>query len=363
MSLEVVIHYLPIYSFVGDLLNGFVFINMNLLNADFTLQYNGKDISTDISEHVLSITYTDKLKTEADELVVSLEDATQLWQNAWYPDKGATLQLFIRSGGQQLNAGVFTIDEIEGNGSTSGDTIAIKAIGATFNKSLRTSSSRAHENKSLREIANTVAASLGLTVQGNIQDIRPTRIHQYRESALSFLNRLAAQYGYFFSIRGNLLIFQQYRDIESRAPSLTFKRADLIRWTVKDNTMQTYNAVRIRYHFPKEKKVIGFSAGSRDSGIVSGDSLELHGRCENQQQAQLMAEYALHQSNGRMVKGEIETMGNLLLISGNTVKLQEIGKFSGVFLVDGAHHTISRDGSYKTSASIYRVNTIKSNLG
>jgi Bacteriophage probable baseplate hub protein len=331
---------------------------MNLSTAEFTLQYNGKDISADISEHVLSLEYTDKLKTEADELAVSLEDSARLWQNAWYPDKGATLQLYIRSGGQQLNAGSFTIDEIEGNGSTSGDTITIKAIGATFNKSLRTKISRAHENKSLREIANTVSAGLGLTLQGNIQDIRPTRVHQYRESSLSFLNRLAAQYGYFFSIRGNLLVFQLYKDIEGRAPSLTFNRSNLIRWTVKDNTMQTYNAVRIQYHFPKEKKVVGFSAGSEDSGIVSGDTLELHGRCVNQQQAQIMAQYALHQSNGRMVKGEIETPGNLLLISGNTVQIKEVGKFSGVFLVDGAHHTINRDGGYKTSASIYRVNTI-----
>jgi len=332
--------------------------NLNLVS--FSLLYNGKDISTDISENVISIEYVDKLKTEADELSVNLEDAARLWQNAWYPDKGATLQLYIRFGGQQLNAGNFTIDEIEGNGSATGDTVSIKAIGATFKKSFRTRRSRAHENKSLREIANTIAGDLGLKVQGNIIDVRPSRTHQYRESSLHFLNRLAEQYGYFFSIRGDVLTFEHYKDIEGRAPSLTFGRSDLISWRVKDNTMQTFTNTRIRYHLPKEKKVISYGV-STDPSDYSGDTLELHGRCENQQQAQLMSEYALHQNNGRMVQGEIETVGNLLLISGNTVRLQQLGKFSGVFLVDGARHTISRDG-YKTSASIYRVNTITPNL-
>jgi len=333
---------------------------MNLDLVTFSLTYNGRDISTDVSEHVISVEYTDKLKAEADELSVILEDAARLWQNAWYPDKGATLQLYIRSRGQQLNAGAFTIDEIEGNGSASGETVTIKAIGATFKKSFRTKGSRAHENKSLREIANTIAGDLGLKVQGNIIDVRPSRTHQYRESSLHFLNRLAEQYGYFFSIRGDLLIFQHYRDIEGRTPSLSFGRSDLISWRIKDNTMQTFANTRIRYHFPKEKKVVSYGAAA-DGSDYSADTLELHGRCENQQQAQLIAEYALHQNNGSMVKGEIETIGNLILVSGNTVRLQQVGKFSGIFLVDGARHSISRDG-YKTSASIYRVDTITPNL-
>jgi phage protein D len=330
---------------------------MNLPIATFSLQYNGKDISADISEHVLNLEYTDKLKGEADEIAVSLEDSAKLWQNAWYPDKGATLQLFIRLGGQQMNAGSFTIDEIEGSGSTGGDTVSIRAIGATFGKALRTRGTRAHENKSLREIANTVAGSLGLTLQGNIQDIRPSRVHQYRETSLGFLNRLAGQYGYFFSIRGNALIFQQYKDLEGRAPSLTFGRSDLLSWSIKDNTMQTYAGTRIKYHFPKEKKVISYNAvpASGEADGAGSDSLEMRDRCEDQQQAQALAGTAMHQSNGRMVMGDISVLGNLLLVSGNTIKLQDIGKFSGTYMIEAAHHNISKDGSYKSGANIYRV--------
>lgn len=51
---------------------------MNLPQAAYSLLYKGKDINADISEHAISILYTDKLKTEADELVVNLEDAQRL---------------------------------------------------------------------------------------------------------------------------------------------------------------------------------------------------------------------------------------------------------------------------------------------
>jgi uncharacterized protein len=332
---------------------------MNLPQATYSLQYNGKDISADISESVISIEYTDKLKAEADELTVNLEDASKLWQNAWYPDKGATLQLFIRLDGQQMNAGTFSIDEIEGNFSTSGDTVSMKAIGATFGKAMRTKGTYAHENKSLKEIANTVAASLGLTVQGNIANITPSRVHQYRETSLAFLNRLAGQYGYFFSVRGSVLVFQQYKDIEGRAPSLSLGRSDLTSCRIKDNTMQTFSGTRIKYHFPKTKSVVQYSTSSDgdagDSAAGAADSLEIRHRVEDQQQAQATAGYALHQSNGRMVMGDIETLGNLLIVSGNTVQLSGIGTYSGTYMVEAAHHNVSRDGAYKTSANIYRV--------
>jgi len=333
---------------------------MNLPKATFELQYNGRDISTDISPTVISIDYTDKLHTEADEITVSVEDSAQLWQNGWYPEKGATLQLFIQLNGQQLNCGAFTIDEIEGNGSSSGgDTMQIRAIGATFGKAMRTKSTRAHENKSLKEIANTVAAALGLKVQGEIADIRPSRVHQYRENSLTFLNRLATSYGYFFSIRGNLMVFQKYKDIEGRIPSVTLARTDLVSWRIKDISLQTYASARIRHHHFKAKKIVEYSTSADgdagDGAIGSTDSLELRSRCENEQQAQAIGDYALHSGNSRMVTGEIETMGNLLFLSGNTVQVQGIGKFSGTYMIEAAHHTISRDGAYKTSGNIYRV--------
>lgn len=339
---------------------------MNLPFTNFTLLYNGKDISADVSNQVISIEYDDKVKNSSDEIQVTLEDTDLRWQNSWYPDKGATLQLFIRSGQQQLNCGTFSIDEMEVTISTEGDIFVIKGLAASMTKRMRSKISYAHENKSLREIANTIAAGLGLTVQGTIEDIRPARTNQYRETDLRFLTRLGAQYGYLFSVRGTQLVFTHYKEIEGRPPSITLNKTDLTRCNIKDSSHLTYKNGHIRYHVPKKKKVIDYSIADDtnpgDSETPAGDDLEMYDRVEDDDQAQIIAGYGLHDHNSKMVAGEISTPGNILLLSGNNVQLQRIGKLSGIYHVLDSHHTLTREGGYSSSGTVKRVKLIDSSL-
>jgi phage protein D len=340
---------------------------MKLPIVDFTLLYNGKDISSDVSDQVLSIEYDDKIKGESDELNILLEDTDKRWQNSWYPEKGASLQLFIRDRYQQLDCGTFVIDENEISGSIDGDNFLIRALAAAYSKKMRSVVSRTHENKSIREIANTVAAGLGLTVQGTIKDFRPARTNQYRETDLQFLNRLASQYGYIFSVRGSQLIFTHYKEIEDRQPSLILNRTDLLRFNIKDSSHLTYKNGRIRYHVPQKKKVISFSTGDDDDDTkaaesTAGDDLEMYDRCEDEEQAETIAAFGLHNANSKMVGGDISVPGNPLILSGNNVQLQGIGKLSGIYNILGARHSISRDQGYGTTATLKRVKLIDPSL-
>lgn len=335
---------------------------MNLEYPSFTLIYNGKDITVDISEQVLSVEYQDKATGQCDEIAVTLEDTDRRWQNSWYPEKGATLQLYIRSAGQQLNCGLFTVDEIECSGSTEGDIFAIKAIAASTAKRLRTKNSVAHEDKTLRDIANAVAAKNGLTVQGNIKDIRFHRAHQYRETDLGFLNRIGSQLGYVFSVRATQLIFTYYLDVEGRTPSMILDRQDLVKWNMKDSSHLTYKNGHLAYHVPKNKKVTSFSMENEDEDTDSDDDLEMRDRVEDDQQAEEITAFGLHDHNSKMVAGEISTVGNILILAGNNVQLQRLGKFSGIFQILDSHHKINRDGGYESSANVKRVKLIDSSL-
>jgi phage protein D len=335
---------------------------MNLSVATFTLIYNGKDISEDVSNQVLTVEYQDKVTGQADEISVTLEDTDRRWQNSWYPTKGDTLQLYIRSAGQQLYCGTFTVDEIECSGSTDGDIFAIKGIAASTSKRLRTRNSVAHENKSLREIANTVASNSSLTLMGNIKDIRFVRAHQYRETDLGFLNRIGAQYGYVFSVRGDQLTFTYYQDVEGRAPSLVLSREDLLKWNMKDSAHMTFKNGHISYHVPKTKKVVSYDASEDEAEGTSDDELEMRDRIEDDQQAESTASYQLHNHNSKMVGGEISLPGDILILAGNNVQLQKLGKFSGIYSILDSRHTISRDGAYQSSATVKRVKLIDQSL-
>jgi len=336
---------------------------MNLPVVSYQLLYNGKDISADISNQVIGIEYDDRIKGESDELQITLEDSDRRWQNSWFPDKGATLQLIIRSAGKQMNCGTFQIDELQAQGSTSGDQFSIKALGAGITKAMRSKISYAHENKSLREIANTVAGNLGLTLQGNVEDISFERLHQYRETDLAFLNRIAGSYGYIFSVRGNLLVFTYYKDIEAKQPVITLGRNDLISFDIRTSTHLIYRNGRIRYHVPRKKKVIDYSTESESEfDSPSEDDMELYERIENDQQAQTRAAFGLHDNNSKMTAGDITIPGNILFLSGNNVQLQQIGKLSGVYHILDSRHSINRDGGYKTTGNLKKLQEISATL-
>ena len=83
------------------------------------LNYNSKDISTDIAPYLLSFQFSDKASGEADDIQINLEDRDKLWESEWFPNKGDTIEAFFiienweSAGKTEVQLGVFEIDEIE----------------------------------------------------------------------------------------------------------------------------------------------------------------------------------------------------------------------------------------------------------
>lgn len=323
----------------------------------YEIVYDGKNITGDILPYVISFTYTDKTAGEADELELLLEDNSGLWSNEWYPVKGDSITARIFLLGKVLECGTFTIDELTGTGGSGGNTMSIKAIAAGINKKMRTRNSSAHENKTLREIVNTIATAHGLEVQGDIGNVRLTRATQYRETDLAFLHRLASEYGYEFSVRDNKLIFTNVYKIEDKAAALILKSNEIISWSITDKTSETYKVAKVAYHNPKEREVVSFEhkedAATHDT--AKSDTLEVRIRAENKGQAELKARAALYRTNSLQQTGSVELPGNLVALAGNNCELTGIGWFSGLFYIKSSTHTVSRDGGYTTSLDIKRV--------
>ncbi|MCL2593847.1 MAG: hypothetical protein FWD82_10870 [Defluviitaleaceae bacterium] len=53
--------------------------------AYITIEYDGKDITQEISESLISFTYNDKSADEADDIAITLHDKHGYWHNDWYP--------------------------------------------------------------------------------------------------------------------------------------------------------------------------------------------------------------------------------------------------------------------------------------
>lgn len=330
---------------------------MNAPQVTYEVFYTGKNITGDILPYVISFTYTDKSESESDELEITLEDVDGLWRNDWYPKKGDQISANILSEGKKLECGSFTIDEISCSGGDSGNTFTIKALATGIDKTVRTKVSYAHENKTLREIINTVASRHQLKVEGSIENIRIKRVTQHRETDLAFLKKLSDEYGYVFSIRGNTLTFTNIFELENKTPALALGMYELANWSFTDKTSETYSKVKVTYYSQKHKRTFESEQAESRQAFQNAktDTLHIKIRVENQQQAEAKSKVALYRANSAQQKGNFSTIGNFLVLAGNNCEMVGLGEFSGIYYISSSTHSISKDSGYTTSAEVKRV--------
>lgn len=333
---------------------------MNVPKVNYEILYNGKNITGDILPYVISLSYTDKSKDESDELEIILEDKDGLWKAEWFPTTGDTIEARIFDLNGTLECGRFIVDELAGEGSESGDTFAIRGLAVSINKALRTKTNYAHENKTLRELANYVAAKHGLTVEGKIDEIRIARVTQYLQSDLSFLRRLAGDYGYTFSIRDSRLTFTSVFELEKKDAAFAIHRTEMIDYSITGKTANTYKSAKLSYHNPRQKKLIEHTAQESEQAYQGAkvDTLEVKARAENQQQAEIKSRVALYRANSLQQEGTVNMPGNIYAVAGNNCTLEGIGAFSGLYYLDSTTHSVDADSGYTTALSVKRVGLV-----
>lgn len=320
------------------------------------VKYDGKDITADISRNMLAVTYTDKEEGEADELTITVEDIDGLWSGAWYPAKGAKLTAQLGKGQTLIDCGTFEIDEIELSGPP--DTVTLRALAAPVTGKLRTKRSAAYESTTLAQIAQAIAGRNGLTVEGKIEELQFTRVTQNRETDLGFLHRLAAEYGYLFSVRDKKLIFTTVYDLEASDAVRVIDRSDLISYSIKDKTSETYKTAAVKYRDPVNNTVVNGTA-TADSDTTKGDQLTINSKSENAKQAELKAKAGLHRANSRQQEGTISLPGEILLLAGNNFELTGLGGLSGKYHIIASTHTVDKSGGYVTDLEIKRVGYVE----
>jgi hypothetical protein len=333
---------------------------------NYKIMYNGVNISEDISKHLTSLTFTDNVSGVADDLEITVEDEDLKWCNTWYPSKGAELSLEMGYTNVTIKPNNFEIDEIELNGDkASGDLVTIKAISGGVNKALHTKRSHANENKTLGEIVRTVAARHGLTVIGTIENITIARVTQHRENDLTFLHRLALEYGYEFSIKGTKLIFLHFKDLESAPKVTTIDKTDCISWSIKDKSSQVYEKADVRSHNPNKNELVKSTSTvyqqSNNDGKQydflkpAGNALEVHSKTENAAQANAKSVAALHFVNSLQQTADISVLGNVSLLAGNNIELTGFGVVSGIWNILKSKHSYSKSSGYITACELKRV--------
>ncbi|MDD3534237.1 MAG: contractile injection system protein, VgrG/Pvc8 family, partial [Candidatus Cloacimonetes bacterium] len=190
--------------------------------------YTGRDISGDIAPYLKSLSYSDELSGQADDLNIVLEDRDGLWQADWFPNKGDCIAVALTgtdwAGNDTLKLGQFEVDEISAKGWPT--EVVIKATSVPENNKLRDESrSRSWEKAQLKSIANDIAAEAELTLVYDTEE-NPTieRAEQTDESDLSFLSKLTGDKGLALKIHDKKLVIFDEQKYEEQDSIMTIKK-------------------------------------------------------------------------------------------------------------------------------------------
>jgi len=319
----------------------------------YIIQYEDVNITQKISHMVSSVTYTDHMHGESDEIEITIEDSLNLWKSSWYPSKGNKIYMAVGWEGEKLMpCGTFQLDEMEFG--LSPDTVSLRGIATQITSALRQKNSAAYENMTLEDVAGKIAANHGYTVVGDFEKITFARITQKQERDLAFLRRLAEAYGYIFKIVDTKLVFYKLEKIDASTAVHTLTRRDITGGSLRDAVRTVYKGAQVSYSDPKTMKTISHTVS--DPSKVRGDIVKITDKVENPQQAEARAKAALYQANYSEMEGSLSTMGNTKLVAGSTVVLSGFDRLDGKYKIEQSRHIVDRSGGYKTDIDVRRLN-------
>ena len=322
----------------------------------WTVNYRGVAITSRIEGMVESIICTSHAGGTAPDLEIELEDRDKRWQGPWFPQRGDIIELQIGyRNGALASCPSFQVDEVELRGAP--DTVHLRCLAAYITDALRSPKFVGYQGQTLLQVARTVAATHGFTVNGRA--VNPDVAFKWRtqvgESDLQFLHRIAEEHNYEFTVRGTQMVFYSRPALEQRPAVGILHRSDVLSFNFKAKTHQIFKAAQVNYFSPVTKSLISATVEASPP-VPTGDTIKLIRRCENGQQAVLKAQAELHRRNMLQATATLEIPGNTTMTGGAIVTLGGWGAYDGNYLIQTARHKLSRSAGFTTEIEARGLN-------
>jgi len=331
--------------------------------AELLLEYNGKDISSDLTGSLISFTYNDAAPGSLDDIQITLEDRERKWQRSWSPVEGDKIKARIQTKhwgkpGEvlKLPLGAFEVDAVDIAGPP--DVVTIMAVSLPIGSNIRQEKrSKAWEKVSLKTIAADAAKKSGLKLLYEVQD-NPTydRLDQSDVSDLAFLFEQAKNEGIAIKIASGKLILFDEAEYERKPPvaSIVRGKGNIVSYSFGWSTAYTaYRACVVTYTNAKDKKT--FKATYTPPGApAKGPILKINEQVDSNAAAVRLARKRLREKNKEAGKAGLSLAGDIRLAAGATIRLEGWGRFDGKYLIESASHSVS-SGGYTTNIDIRKV--------
>lgn len=361
--------------------------------VQFNLFYDEKNISADVSNYLLSFSYTERAEDgKSDDLKVTFENVDGLWSSCWYPKKGASLRASINvlnwfkpGDYYRLDCGSFEIDDFSDSAPPA--VFSIGALSVGISSSIRGETKyKAWENIKISEITKQLAVSNGFDYYFN-SDYDPVidRFDQKDKSDLDFLVEISQYAGLQVKIaRGKLIVYRESL-IDNQDVLLTLnKNVDgYISHNFRDCSANIFAACQVQYLDAKQQKLItyqytpdgksgilgaGTGGGQRidehtrmvitdpqnsDNAIKEpkiGKVLKINKRCSSLSEAEELAKSSLRNKNKKEITGTITLLGNPSLRAGIVIEIKGFNIFDNArYMIYEVNHAWNKQTGLVTT--------------
>lgn len=202
------------------------------MKPQFSITSNGEDITSQISDRLLSFSVQDEAGLKSDTFSISLDDKDQ---NLALPTTSTRLEIKIGYD-DLISLGTFYVDEVSVSYPPAKVTVRGKAMG----KSLKSKKTRSWDDQTISTIVETIALEHGLTarVGREFANKKPDHVDQTDESDAHFLSRIATEYGAIAKPAGENYLFIKQGEGKS-ATGQTLKTVE-----IKIEECTTYNCTQ-----------------------------------------------------------------------------------------------------------------------
>jgi hypothetical protein len=332
--------------------------NMLARRASVDVIYQGVNITSEISNDLLSFGYTDNASGVADDISIELKDDTGKWITSWAPQKGDNISANIKTlnwrydgDNQILKCGEYLVDDINYFGRPR--TLSIGAISTPANTDfMSTPKSKTWELASVKKISQSIADASKLQLYYDTQ-YNPVIhfIEQSETSDVTFLYDICRKNGLALKVYSNKLVIFRESEYEAKKEVDTIYESDTKMWNAKTSFTNTgYDGCRVEYSDPLTGSFYEYLFIA--PGKTGKKIYKVNEAVSSWSEAERLAKSTLRELNKKENQIFVTIPGNLLLVASNTVMISGFGIFDGKYYIDKVTHSLS---NFETGLELHKV--------
>ena len=346
--------------------------------TEVAISFDGVDISEQINQCLISMSYTDNEEDEADDLQIKLQDRVGTWLQKWLNDavQAAAFDSTDTTKGMTINAGIvrhypngkvlktdcgsFELDSVKADGPPS--TITIKGTSLPYAGGIRTDErDKAWEAYYLSGIGSEIAGTGGLGFMfDSPSDPYYERVEQSKQTDIAFLQQLCHDNGLSLKVSGMTLIIFDQAKYEQLDPytNIVWMDGTYTKYSLQTQEGEThYDECRVRYYDPIKKTLYEGSAKAEDYDGEASD----HTVCEitdravgSNSEAAELASQILRLHNKYEKKCSFTMVGDPMLGAGLTMNVIGFGMWDEKYIISQAKHEVGSSG-YTTKITLRTI--------